>query len=117
MIEINMKFDFHAFIRKTNMALYALIAYCVAFIAFTLGAYFLTKNNIVVICVLFLIVVLMAKFLAGIPFYGIGICALLIFISGFFVKEPLLTLFSTLLFLGAFGIIHMIQLHGGIITK
>ena len=117
MTKINLKFDFHAFIRKTNMALFALIAYCIAFIAFTLGAYFITRNNIVVICVLFLIVVLMAKFLAGIPFYGIGICALLIFISGFFVKEPLLTFFSMLLFLGAFGMIHMIQLHGGIFTK
>lgn len=114
---MNIKFDFHAFIRKTNMALYALISYCIAFVAFTFGAYFITKNNIVVICILYLIVVLMAKFLTGIPFYGIGICALLIFISGFFVKEPLLTFFSMLLFLGAFGMIHMIQLHGGIVNK
>lgn len=117
MIKLNIKFDFHTFIRKTNMALYALISYCVAFLAFTLAAYFITKNNIVVICVLYLIAILMAKFLVGIPYYGIGICALLIFISGFFVKEPLLTFFSMLLFLGVFGMIHMIQLHGGLRTK
>lgn len=117
MNKINIKFDLHTFIRKNNMALYALISYCIAFIAFIIGAYFITKNNIVVICVLYLIVVLMSKFLSGIPIYGVGIFALLIFISGFFVKEPLLTFFSMLLFLGAFGMIHMIQIHGGIITN
>ena len=110
-------FDLHAFIRKPQMALYALMAYCFAFIAFIMTAYLATNNNIVVICSLYLIVIIMAKLLVDIPFYSIGICALLILISGFFVGQALLTFFSMLLFIGAFGIIHMICIHGGVLTK
>lgn len=117
MTDTTKKLEIHDFLRKPKMALYALISYCVLFIAFTCLSYFFTNNTIVIICALFLIAILMAKFLCDLPIYGIGICAAIIFISGLFVKQPLLTLFSMLLFLGAIGMIHMIRIHGGIITK
>ncbi len=117
MTDTTKKFDIHTFIRKPKMALYALIGYCILFLAFSILSFFFTNNTIVVTCILFLIIILLAKLLCDLPIYGIGICAFLIFISGLFVKQPLLTLFSMLLFIGALGVIHMIRIHGGSLTK
>ena len=117
MTDTTKKLDIHAFIRKPKMALYALISYCILFLAFCILSFFFTNNTIVVTCILFLIAILLAKLLSDLPIYGIGICAFLIFITGLFVKQPLLTLFSMLLFIGAFGVIHMIRIHGGFLTK
>ena len=117
MTDTTKKLDIHALIRKPKMALYSLIGYCVLFLAFCILSFFFTSNTIVVTCILFLMVILMARLLCDLPIYGIGICAFLIFISGLFVKQPLLTLFSMLLFIGAFGVIHMIRIHGGSLTN
>lgn len=117
MTDTTKKFNIHLFLHKPKMALYSLICYSLCFFAFVLLSYFFTNNTIVITCILFLISILMAKLLCDLPIYGIGISAFLILISGFFVKQPLLTLFSMLLFLGAIGVIHLIRLHGGSIVK